>query len=172
MAKNKRPDFVRMARQLMQDLLIDAEVMGLDFIHKNFEKEGFQDSSFQAWASRKEPSSYNLLRVTNSLFNSIDATNDGRSKVTFTADMPYAKIHNEGGIVKIPRTPQMRKFFWAMYKKTSEERWKWMALSKKPNVVFRMPKRQFMGESATFNRDFDRHVTREILTRFKQIKQV
>ena len=169
MAKNKRPDFNGMAKQLMQDLLVDAEVMGLKFIHSNFEKQGFMDGSFQAWPARKNPISYNLLRVTNSLFNSIDADNDGKSRVRFTADMPYAGIHNDGGIIKAPRTKKMKKFFWAMYYKTGEEMWKFMAMSNKPNVVFRIPKRQYMGESKTFNQDFDRHVTREILTRFNKI---
>jgi phage gpG-like protein len=168
--QNKIPDFLGMADQLMQDLIIDAEVMGMKFIESNFEKEGFMDGSFQGWAGRKTPISYSILRVTNSLFNSINASNDGKSKVIFTADMPYASIHNEGGILKIPRTKKMKSFFWAMYKRTSEEKWKWMAMSNKPHVVFRIPKRQYMGKSKTFDETFDRHVVREILSRFKNIK--
>lgn len=169
--KTNIPDFRGMADKLMQNLLIDAEVMGLKFIESNFIKEGFMDGSFQAWPARKETINYKLLRVTNALFNSITANNDRRSTVTFTADMPYAQIHNEGGVVKIPVTPKMKKYFWAMYKATDKEKWKHMALSTKANIVFRMPKRQFMGNSKIFNQDFDRHIVREILKTFKQFSQ-
>jgi phage gpG-like protein len=170
--QNKAPDFVGMGKKLMQDLLIDAEVEGLKFIQTNFEKEGFMDASFQGWEKRKTPISYKLLRVTNSLFNSIRAKNNNKDTVTFSTNQPYAEIHNNGGVVKIPRTPAMRKFFWAMFKKTGDEKWKWMAMSKKPNVVFRMPKRQFIGHSKNFQERFDRHIVKEILTRFTNIKQI
>lgn len=170
--QNKIPDFKGMAKKLMDDLLIDAEIKGLDFIHSNFEKQGFMNTGFEAWPQRKQPIDYKLLRVTNTLFNSINANNDGRSKVIFSADMPYAKLHNEGGYVKVPRTERMRKFFWAMFKATEDEKWKWMALSQKTFVVFRMPKRQFMGDSRWFSGEFNKHIIKEILTRFKDIKQV
>lgn len=166
--QNNIPDFKLMARELIDNLMIDAEVMGLKFIKSNFTKEGFMDGSFQAWQSRKQTINYKLLRVTNALFNSINANNDGKSKVTITADMPYAQIHNEGGIVKIPVTPKMKKYFWAMYKNTGLEKWKAMALSPKEQFIFRMPKRQFMGPSKTFTKDFERHIIREILTTFKK----
>lgn len=167
--KNETPNFLKMGEELIRDLLIVAEKEGLDFIHRNFEKEGFMDSSFTAWPQRKQPIDYKLLRVTNTLFNSISADSDvSTATVTFSSDEPYAKLHNEGGFVKISRTAKMRKFFWAMYKQTKEEKWKYMAMSKKPNLVFRVPKRQFMGESANFNERFNRKVVRIIQNKFKQ----
>lgn len=68
-------------------------------------------------------------------------------------DVPYARAHNEGAATTLKRTPRMRKFFWAMFYKTKDERWKWMALSKKTTLTIKVPKRQFMGNSARLERD-------------------
>lgn len=165
---NKMPNFLGMAEELKTQMFDDAEVMGLKFIHTNFEKEGFFNASFEAWPARKQSSTYDKLRVTNTLFNSIKADRNN-TEVIFSADAPHAKIHNEGGIIKMKRTKAMRGFYWAMFKKTKQDKWKWMAMSKKPYVVFRIPKRQFMGESKHFDERWDRHMVREILTKFKQL---
>ena len=166
---NKIPDFIGMAEELKSNMFDDAEKMGLDFIQTNFEKEGFMNGSFEAWAGRKTASSYKLLTVTGTLRNSIRADRND-TQVIFTADTPYAQIHNEGGIIKMKRTKKMRGFFWFMFKATGIAKYKWMAISKKPNVVFRIPKRQFMGDSKNFTERWDRHIVREILTNFKNIK--
>lgn len=162
---NKAPNFLKLGKELINDLLIVAEKEGLDFIHRNFEKEGFMDSSFTAWPQRKHPIDYKLLRVTNTLFNSIRAESDANNfTVTFSSNEPYAQIHNEGGVIKI--TKKMRGHFWKMFKLTGDNKWKWMALTKKS--AFRIHKRQFMGESANFNQRFNRKVVRMIENRFKQ----
>jgi phage gpG-like protein len=111
---NKNPDFFSMAAKLKKDLQIDAVKKGLDFIHKNFYEESFFDASFEPWPERQEPRSYNLLRVTNTLFSSIRATSQNE-KVIFTADASYAAIHNEGGVIRTNVTNKMRRFFWAMF---------------------------------------------------------
>lgn len=53
----------------------------------------------------------------------------------------YAPIHEDGGTIQI--TPKMRKFFWAMFAKTGDEGWKWMALTKK--TVITIPARPYMA---------------------------
>lgn len=67
---------------------------------------------------------------------------------------PQAKIHNEGGIIDVPVTPQMRKFAWAMNYKTKDDKWKGLALTKKQTLRINMPKRQYMGHSPKLNAIF------------------
>ncbi|WP_166964640.1 phage virion morphogenesis protein [Yeosuana marina] len=166
---NKSPDFLAMSQQLIKDLQSDAEKQGMDFIHNNFYQEGFTDAAFEAWLPKKESDTYNILRVTNYLFNSVHVASSTQDKVVFEADAPYAAIHNEGGILNIPITERSRKFFWVMFKATGNEKWKWMALTKKDRFTIKIDKRQYMGDSETFTRDWDAHVINEIITRFKQL---
>ena len=35
------------------------------------------------------------------------------NSITFSSDLPYAALHNEGGDIRV--TPRMRRFFWAKY---------------------------------------------------------
>lgn len=163
------PDFLGMAEQLKVDLQMDAEIKGMDFIHQNFYDEGWHGAAFESWEPRKQSSSYNLLRVTNYLFNSINVASSSVDQVVFEADAPYAEIHNSGGVLNIPVTQRSRKFFWAMFKATGDEKWKWMALTKKESFTIKMDKRQFMGDSDSFNKQWDAHVINEILTRFKRL---
>lgn len=166
---NEMPDFLVMAKQLMKDLQSDAEIKGIEFIHSNFENQGFTDSAFQPWQETKHTSTYNILRVTNALFNSVDVASSTPNKITFEADAPYAAIHNDGGVLNVPITERSRKYFWFMFMQTGKGMWRAMALTKKDRLTIKIPQRQFMGHSETFITNWDEHVSKEILTRFKQL---
>lgn len=79
--------------------------------------------------------------------------------ITISTDVEYAEVHNEGGEVSqtLTVTPKMRKFFWAMFSETGDEKWKFMALSKSGTIErkFTMPKRQFVGENPTLDRSIN-----------------
>src|SRR5690606_23730339 len=165
----KTPDFLGMAEQLKRDLQSDAEIQGTDFIHNNFYTEGWHGSSYEAWTPKKESNSYNLLRVTNYLFNSVNVASSSTERVVWEANAPYAQIYNEGCMLNIPVTERSRNFFWIMFKATGQEKWKWMALTKKDRFTVKIEKRQFMGDSEMFIKQWDGHVINEILTRFKQL---
>ncbi len=66
-----------------------------------------------------------------------------RNGVRFTSAIPYATAHNEGA--KITITTRMKKFFWAKYKSTKQDMWKFLAL-KKVGSVIELPKRRFIGD--------------------------
>lgn len=53
----------------------------------------------------------------------------------------YGQIHQEGGT--IPVTAKMRKWFWAQYKETKNDKWKKLALTKKDH--FTVPKREYIN---------------------------
>lgn len=63
----------------------------------------------------------------------------------------YAAIHEFGGTVKPTVTPKMRRFAWAMFRKTKESMWKGLALTKKKQLNIRIPARPYMRP--TFDED-------------------
>lgn len=71
---------------------------------------------------------------------------------TFGTSVPYAAIHELGGIIpsRVVRiTEPMRRFFWAKFYQTHDERWKWAALKRRPPTVtipaVQMRPRPFLG---------------------------
>lgn len=74
----------------------------------------------------------------------LKATASGVS-VTYGFDLsvvPYARIHEEGGTYTQTVTPKQRAFFWAQYKRTGQDKFVAMALSKTLTVT--MPARPFL----------------------------
>lgn len=69
-------------------------------------------------------------------------------KLIFIILVPYAAIHEFGGVINVPVTAQMRGFFWAMWYDTGEEKWKFMALTKKTVFKIKMPQRQYLEPAA------------------------
>ncbi len=82
-------------------------VAGLNFIHKNFEDEGFNGTSFVRWKDRvKTPKGGRYRKIltgagTAHLKNSFTQT-DHATHTTISSDIPYARIHNEGGTINMP----------------------------------------------------------------------
>lgn len=162
--------------------------MAKDHFQDNFRKGGFVNDGLQKWPlSKRQRSGIDsaaaqygpLLSGRNHLFSSIKyVPTDYRVKVS--NDVPYAAIHNEGGEVAPMVTPKMRRFAWYMYKKatgankgkakgktttkeTAEaEFWKHLALTKKPKLSIKIPKRRFLGESAELTKKINDKTEQEI----------
>jgi phage gpG-like protein len=168
---NKIPDFMAMAEQLKRDARIYAEVTGETFFKDSFHNQGFTDEAFEAWPDRSNGDlSYKILTVTGALLRSTRVMQSSEQQIVFGSDMPYAKLHNEGGTILVNVTPKMRKYFWFMFRATEQQKYKWMALTKKKQLQITIPKRQFIGESATLMGLLDRWAINEITNRFKELK--
>lgn len=163
------PNFNEVAKKLIRDAQTIAEVEMINFIMGNFEKQGFMNGSLEAWEVRKGGTDTGraILKKTGELQDRISISSSSTKRVVATAAAPYAKIHNEGGILKIPVTAKMKKWFWYMFKRTRNQQYKAMALTKKAYFEIRIPKRQFMGESVTFNKTIETKFLRMIEMRFK-----
>lgn len=166
---DQTPDFKNIARLLIKDAQTIAEVEMINFIMANFERQGFLDSSIKPWQGRMDGSDSGraILTNTSALRDSIKIGESSPKRVRATSDSKYARIHNEGGIVNVPVTERMRKYFWFMYKSTGNIKFKMMALTKKTHFTFTMPQRQFMGPSAAFNKIIEAKFLKAIETRFK-----
>jgi len=159
-----------------------------DLFDKSFETKSFNG---HPWKNRINNRRGSLLIDSGALRRSLKYTITGNT-ITFSSNLPYAKIHNEGGKIKI--TPKMHRFFWAKYmsltkrvkkgkkgqvlkgsKANYDEAQIFKALAqKKIGTFITIPKRQFIGESPEANRRIDRiankYITRLIETFTKMRK--
>ena len=136
---------------------------------KSFETKSFDG---RPWKTRKRNRRGSLLVDSGALRRSLKYTINGNT-ITWTSNLPYAKIHNDGGFIKI--TPKMRRFFWAKYYECTKkikrgkkgqvlkaskvhsedaEFWKAMALlaTRKLGAYIKIPRRRFIGNSNEVSR--------------------
>jgi phage gpG-like protein len=97
-------------KTILKDLKVDLS----DEFDKNFERKAFFDKK---WQQTKWPvSKGSLMMRTGAGRNSIASAIEGEN-IVWRSSLPYMALHNEGGEITV--TPQMIKFFWAMYYKAS-----------------------------------------------------
>lgn len=146
------------------------------FRHNYTQEQWYNGYGYAKW---KKPKRYNpnggtvgnlgtLLSKRQHLFRSIGHTPTARGAIIYN-NVPYAKIHNEGGDIdqNIPITPKMRKWAWYMYYKSNgikkgkrgkativsnpvADKYKALALTKKKVIhrTVRIPKRPFLYGNA------------------------
>lgn len=127
-------------------------------IEDDFRKGGFTHNGFHKWQETRRQrgggnsadSQYGpLLSGRPHLARSIQYTAGDGIATVFTR-VPYAGMHNWGGITQPTVTPKMRRFAWAQhYKEAGDDKkkdtfWKRLALTKKTKLTVRIPQRQFM----------------------------
>ncbi len=166
-------DIDSQVRAVFRKVLKDISVEIGDEFDKNFERQAFFS---RAWARRKSPTrpGGHILLDTSDLRKSIHSRIEGDS-IVFYSELPYAAIHNEGGVIKV--TERMKRYFRARFyesqgfgrRQDSEPRktlsdgafyawtskmklnkesefWRVMGLMKVGSVI-RIPQRQFLGNS-------------------------
>ena len=150
-------------RAMRDEIPRKAAIIAKNHFRQNFRDSGFTDDGLHAWKKtrRQEAGSpYKpLTSERNHLMNSVDA-------VSAPGQVPYARIHNEGGTIHTNPTitTKMHKMAWAkvyalagvkgkgkLPKELPEEARKWraLALTKKTklNITAKVPRRQFIGDS-------------------------
>ena len=144
-----------------------AGQIAVNHIRADFRKGGLTNNGFHPWPATKRQQSGGggaasqygpLLSERNRLMNSITAQ-PGDGHVRILTDVPYASVHNNGGVLRPKVTAKMRKFAWAMYYKETggkkgkgsakDNKWKALALTKKTQLSVSIPQRQFMPAKAS-----------------------
>jgi phage gpG-like protein len=174
-------------------MIQQAAAMALAFFKQSFTNQGFTDVALVPW-KRRIPGTPNdkgrAIEVQRGILKrglrikraSIDGAIVGPDE-----GIPYAEIQNYGG--QIPITPQMRRFFWAMYYQNQNGKvyntntkqaaktnrnvaldnkaqfYKNMALTKEQFIT--IPARQFIGDSQTLDRQITNYVITELNKFFK-----
>lgn len=158
----------------------------------NFLQSGFVNGGIKPWAKSLRQSGKGttagygtLMSGHKFLYNSVKYT-PSENRVKIYNDVPYAPIHNFGGIVSPTVTPKMRRFAWAKFfeatgkasSKTSKtkkkqsasnlelnseaQKWKGLALTKKTKLTIKMPQRQFIGESKELSDQISQLIDTEV----------
>lgn len=166
------PDFRKIAEEVMKDLPKKAGEKALQFFLASFIKQGFTDTSFIPWVKRKDDLTHKLLNQSYALKASgkIDKADLTEVNISFGEGLNYAAIHNEGGTITVKVSAKMKRYFWYMYKKTEDEKWKWMALTKNETLTIKIPKRQYIGESETLMNNLDKMFIDRIKQYFNSLK--
>lgn len=163
------PDFIKKLNRLSKLYTKFPELAAIEAV--NFSKERFVrknwvDKGVEAWKARKPSPEWHsdeqkkaasrgsLMVKSGRLKRSIRKTAVTRNSVTIGTDVPYAQIHNEGGIIKQNITIKAH----SRKRKGRSENVK----EYKRKRQFKIPQRQFIGESAILLRRIERLVQREI----------
>lgn len=160
-----------MMEKLIDKTLRDVKVELTEEFDRNFERQAFFTEKWQR--RQRGGDGRAILTKSGALRKSIHSRiSDGGKEIVFFTDLPYASIHNEGGVIKV--TPRMKRFFWAKFIETRQSfgrrkngslsrdkrnailsaeasYWKAMAL-KKVDSEIRIPRRQFLGYSPEVER--------------------
>lgn len=131
------------SRKALEYAIVDAGVTAKNFFVESFRKQGWDDKTVQKWQPRKHADKRGgraILVKSGDLRRSIirDPANRAALSIKIHSDLPYAKIHNEGLIGK------------AFGKRT-----------------FKMPKRQFMGDSYNLNEKVKKVIVKRLDQVFK-----
>ena len=105
----------------------------------------------------------NLL--TQQLFRSGDLYDSGKVvkvnqyRVDVVFDKVYAAIHEYGGTIDVPVTPKSRAYFFWRYSVTGDEKWLFMAISRKTVFKVVIPARPYLRPAmAEYTKDAVTHV--------------
>ncbi|MDO4763849.1 MAG: hypothetical protein Q4A00_05655 [Flavobacteriaceae bacterium] len=159
--------------QFLKQTLTDIKVKLGEEFDKNFERKAFFD---EKWKTPKLLNTRgSLMMRSGKLRKSLLNPKITQNSIVWSSSMPYADIHNNGGEIKV--TPQMRKYFWAMYYKSSRagkrgnlpvEAQQWKALALKPiGSTIRIEKRQFIGPHP----QVDKHIKDIVNNNFQELNQ-
>lgn len=169
-------NFDNFIKGILQDVAVDT----FDGMDRNFERKAFFNKQ---WPARKSKSGKGTTLMVSGALRGGNRVDVSGHSIRFTNSMPYAKIHNEGGKIKV--TQKMKNYFWAMHYKannasgtgTARERsmsdeakkWKAMALMKIGSEIV-IPQRQFIGWDPSLKTNIDQIVTSHLNSLSIQIR--
>jgi phage gpG-like protein len=149
------PTFVQKQMRLYNLVKSIPKIAGQEFVNHSitsFRIGGYIDGNLAKWKERRNKDTGRATLVKSGALRRSIRLRTGATWFEIYTDMPYAKIHNEGGTVVV--SDKQRAFFWAMHNKAQKSKrkknpekesdlWRRLALCK----TLTYPKRQFMGDS-------------------------
>lgn len=153
-----------LARYVSRQLPVKVGAKAQSIVRENFRLGGFQDKSLVKWAVTKRQTSGSgtdsqrgpLLSSRKVLYDGTRYST-GSGSVTVYNNVPYAAVHNNGGVTHPHVTPKMRRYAWYRHynagSKDSPEAkmWKGLALTRKRALNIRIPQRKFIGPGKTLD---------------------
>lgn len=173
-----------MDNSLLQKIMRDVKVELTEEFDLNFARKAFFDRKWAPLSPHYQPTRGSMLLRTGALRRSLRSRIDG-TRLIYSSSLPYAGIHNFGGTVRqefVP-TPKMRRWAWARFRESREEKFRRMALAKRIRRTIHIPARPFVGDhprvreligevvARRIRRDVEEGVLREELQKFKQAER-
>ena len=166
-------------RQIKPELIDGIGVEALRFIDDNFRMGGFQGDTFKPWVPAKKPNyprPHKTLILTATLRRSFIKT-DGPDSVTIHNDLPYAQIHNDGGVINIPSRGAILNYTGPNGKlklaKTQTQAQQRRTTAQRRGTVpahgINMPQRQMIGDSPVLTKRCQTMIIRKATDAFKNI---
>ena len=153
-------------RKLAQTLPREVGEIVVNNTLDNFKNESLDGVK---WVPRKDNSSdgertgrRGLLIKTGQLRRSIRVIRVGNNSVVVGSEVPYAKVQNQGGVTHPAITEKSRNYFWAMYAKTKNPKWKRMALTEQKSFTVNIPARPFLKVTPTLKKKIEVFVADKI----------
>ena len=147
--------------------------IGLKHFDDSFAKQGWTGGVYLSWKSRKSRNKKNsgrsIMIGTGRLRRSIRGV-ESPQRVTFSTDVEYAQIHNDGGVIQ---KNAMSKLYIQNRKKRGVNKGQFTKGTTKGKglttgaYTIKMPKRQFMGASTKLLRDLTTMIDKEFINAIK-----
>ena len=164
--------------------IVDAAgVMAVNHFTKSFRDGGFTDEGLKRWQARKgeisggiaktRGRSRGILVKSGRLRRSLRSGRFGVLSVKIMTDVPYAKIHNDGGIINKGASESILNFNKKgrfQRQRTERQRAK-TSYAQKVSIsahTIKMPKRQFIGYSGKLNRSIIAFIDKKIKAQFNK----
>lgn len=160
-------------------LMSEFGTIAVNFSKERFIKKNWKDQVSEPWKPRKRKSRGSLLTKTGRLKRSIRKMSTGTDYVIIGSDVPYAKVHNEGGKVQKSvyisshtRKKTIPKFVNIRTRKASRKRVdtgesiKVKSHTRKMKLT--LPQRQFMGKSRALELRLHLHLKKSLTEQIKK----
>lgn len=153
-----------------------AGVLAVNHFTKSFRDGGFTDESLEIWKPRKRTErgkSRAILVKSGRLRRSLRSRRLGNLAVKIMTDVPYAKIHNDGGVIEKEANRRILSFTsGGRFAKTKTRAQRKDISYQQQSFIrehyIRMPKRQFIGYSGKLNRQIIAFLDKNIKKQFNK----
>lgn len=168
-------DLLNKQQQVQKALRESVTLMAnnaVNFFKDSFKKQGWMDGTLKLWLKRKRNEKRNsnraILVKTGRLRRSIRIAKQTALTATIGTDVPYARIHNEGG--EITRHARSELFVRNRNKTTKKFR---KGVKAGQGFTFKegkikMPQRQYMGSSRTLTAQSQKILQKQLSTIFNK----
>lgn len=164
--KNEFTQHLKQLETLFQNLPQDIAVLTADEFDRNFERESFFGAAWNpSEYVKRTRSGGKLLAKTGALRRSVKYKIIG-TRIEFSSRLPYAQIHNQGGVINHPGGT-------AYFKKKGETIWisnRKAAGKKYPRTKahkINIPQRQFVGAHPKLDKMIEKEIEGLISDAFK-----
>ncbi|MFM2385696.1 MAG: hypothetical protein RL660_453 [Bacteroidota bacterium] len=157
-------DQVRDLRKALNDMPRIVGTEAVNFAQRNFDRQSFIDEQVVHWkplstkslSKRHAKKGRKALILTGALKRSIRIAHIGKNYVRVGADMPQARLHNEGGtITQTVQVRTHRRHINRAFGRKLRHQTEYIVRSHKRKMNLTVPKRQYLGHSRFFDRRID-----------------